>query len=173
MGTSSKQVENPKDTIGSDKLPIHLFPATAVALGSLANLHGNLKYGRNNFRAAAVRYTVYLDAIIRHAQAALEGEDVDPESGLPHEAHILASAAILCDAEACGKRIDDRNYAGGFFRGFVNRWTPHVKRLKEQFKDKNPKHWSIQDNKEYTYEEGLKLGLWGKINAGTTAAKQE
>lgn len=142
------QAENPKDAIGSDKLPIHLFPATAVALGSLANLHGNLKYGRNNWRAAGIRYTVYLDAIIRHAQAAIEGEDVDPESGLPHEAHILAGTGIIVDARAAGTLIDDRNYKGGFWRKFVEQWTPHVARLKEQFKDKNPKHWTIKDNRE-------------------------
>lgn len=142
------EVENPKDAIGSDKLPIHLFPTTAMALGSLANLHGNLKYGRNNWRAASVRYTIYLDAIIRHAQACLEGEDVDPESGLPHEAHILAGAGILCDAAACGRLIDDRNYRGSFWRGFVEKWTPHVARLKEQFKDRKPKHWQISDGRE-------------------------
>lgn len=138
--------ENPKDAIGSDKLPIHLFPATAVALGSLANLHGNLKYGRLNWRAAGIRYTVYLDAIIRHAQAALEGEDMDPESGIPHEAHILSSAAIIVDAAATGQLIDDRNYKGNFWREFVDKWTPHVKRLKDQFKDKKPKHYTIKDN---------------------------
>lgn len=141
------KIENPKDTVGSNKLPIHLFPATAVALGSLGNLHGDLKYGRLNWRAAGIRYSVYLDAIIRHAQAALEGEDVDPESGLPHEAHILAGAGIIVDAQAVGKLIDDRNYKGSFWRGFVDKWTPHVARLKEQFKDKNPKHWDINDGK--------------------------
>lgn len=146
MPDTFSNVENPKDRIGNDKLPIHLFPATAIALGCLGNLHGNLKYGRNNWRAAGVAYTIYLDAIIRHAQAALEGEDTDPESGLPHEAHILAGTAIIVDARACGKLIDDRNYAGGFWRGFVDQWTPHVKRLKELFKDKNPKHYTIRDN---------------------------
>jgi hypothetical protein len=146
MDTSSNQVVNPKDAIGSDKLPIHLFPTTAVALGCLANLHGNMKYGRLNWRAAGIRYTVYLDAIIRHAQAALEGEDVDPESGLPHEAHILASAGIIVDANATGQLMDDRNYKGSFWRSFVDKWTPHVKRLKDEFKDKKPKHWLITDN---------------------------
>lgn len=141
-------VENPKDTVGSNKLPIHLFPTTAVALGSLANLHGDLKYGRLNWRASSVRYSVYLDAIIRHAQAALEGEDVDPESGLPHEAHILASAGIIVDANAVGNLVDDRNYKGSFWRGFVDKWTPHVKRLKDQFGDKKPKHWTISDNED-------------------------
>lgn len=139
-------VENPKDRIGNDKLPIHLFPQTAVALGSLANLHGNLKYGRLNWRAASVAYTIYLDAIKRHCDAILEGEDIDPESGLPHEAHILAGAGILVDAAATGNLIDDRNYKGKFWRGFVDKWTPHVARLKEQFKDKKPRHWTIKDN---------------------------
>ena len=41
---------NPKDMIGSNKLPLHLWPNTATAMGSLGFLNGALKYGRANFR---------------------------------------------------------------------------------------------------------------------------
>lgn len=145
-GTEKDIVENPKDVIGSDKLPVHLFSAAGVAMGALGKLDGALKYGRNNFRAANIRYTIYLDALKRHIDALQEGEDDDPESNLHHLCHILASADILADAYAGGTLIDDRNFGGAYWRGFLNKITPHVKRLKEKHKDKNPKHWTIKDN---------------------------
>lgn len=41
---------NPKDIIGSDKLPLHLVPFSAIAYECLAYLEGALKYGRANWR---------------------------------------------------------------------------------------------------------------------------
>ena len=46
---------NPKDAVGSDKLPLHLWPTTATVVGALGLLDGALKYGRSNFRAVGVR----------------------------------------------------------------------------------------------------------------------
>ena len=137
--------ENPKDLIGHNKIPLHLFPAAGIISGALGNLDGALKYGRSNWREAGIRYTVYLDAIRRHAIAALEGEDIDPDSGLSHESHILASAAIIEDAKACGTLIDDRNYKGSFWRSFIDKATQHVARLREKHRDNTPKHWTIGD----------------------------
>jgi hypothetical protein len=141
-------VENPKDVIGSNKIPVHLFPQAAVYMGALGNADGAFKYGRNNWRAAEIRYTVYLDAIKRHCDALLESEDEDPESGLNHLCHILATAGIIADAMANDKLVDDRNYTPkpGAWRGFVNKLTPHVKRLREKHGDKSPKHWTSKDN---------------------------
>lgn len=136
---------NPKDMIGSDKLPLHLWPETATAMGCLGLLDGALKYGRGNFRAVGVRYSIYIDALRRHANALFEGEDIDPDSGLPHEAHALACLAIIVDAKAAGKLTDDRNVKGGY-RKLVEELTPHVKRLKQKHADKSPKHYTIQDN---------------------------
>ena len=104
---------NPKDILGSDKIPLHLWPQTATVLGALALLDGTLKYGRGNFRAVGARASIYVDALGRHVSAWFEGEDVDPDSGLPHMAHALSCIAILVDAEACGKLTDDRQYPGG------------------------------------------------------------
>lgn len=144
--TSSSDVveKNPKDVIGSGKLPLHLWPETATVLGSLGLLDGMLKYGRSNWRFAGIRYSRYIDAIRRHANALFEGEDIDPDSGLPHEAHILATIAIIVDAKAAGKLIDDRQYPGGY-RALVEEMTPHVQRLKDKHADKNPKHYTIAD----------------------------
>ena len=146
IGTADPTLKptNPKDAIGSDKLPLHLWPETATLYGCLGLLDGALKYGRSNWRETGVRTTIYVDALRRHVNAWLEGEDFDPDSGVPHLAHALACLAILVDAQAAGKLNDDRAYPGGY-RALVEEMTPHVKRLKEKHKDKSPKHWTVAD----------------------------
>ena len=136
---------NPKDAIGSDKLPFHLWPETATALGCLGMLDGALKYGRSNFRPAGVRASVYYDACRRHLNKWFEGEEQDPDSGLDHLAHALACIAIIVDARAAGVLTDDRMYSKGGYAKLVDELTPHVKRLKEKHRAKNPKHWTKQD----------------------------
>lgn len=137
---------NPKDAIGCNKIPFHLFPETATIYGTLGLLDGALKYGRGNWREAGVKISIYYDACRRHMDAYFEGEDIDPDSGLPHLAHAMACIAILIDAFAANKLVDDRAYKGGY-RKLINEMTPHVARLKELHKNKNPKHWTIKDNK--------------------------
>ena len=136
---------NPKDAIGSSKLPIHLWPETATAMGTIGLLDGMLKYGRMNWREAGVRASIYIDALRRHLAAYAEGEDVDPDSGAPHLAHIGACWAILVDASAAGKLTDDRNYNGAGYRRLVEELTPHVERLKSVHAGKSPHHYTIAD----------------------------
>lgn len=138
---------NPKDQIGSGKMPLHLWPKTASVVGSLALTDGALKYGRSNWRVAGVKATIYTDALERHMTAWLEGEDVDPDSGIPHLGHALACLAILVDAQAAGKLTDDRQVQGGY-RALLSEMTPHVARLKTLHSDKEPKHYTISDNQK-------------------------
>lgn len=138
---------NPKDMIGSNKLPLHLWPETATVLGCLALLDGALKYGRCNYRAIGVRASIYYDAARRHLNAWFEGEDTDKDSGLPHLAHALACIAILVDAEAAGLLTDDRQIAGGL-RTLIERMTPHVARLKEVHANSEARHYTIADSKK-------------------------
>lgn len=132
---------NPKEAIGSNKIPLHLWPETASVLGALGLLDGTLKYGRSNFRAAGVKASVYYDAARRHLSRWFEGQDNDPDSGLPHLAHVLACIAIIVDAQAAGSLTDDRMYPGGF-QHLIDDMTCHVSRLKELYKDKNPRHFT-------------------------------
>lgn len=141
------KLSNPKDFIGVNKIPFHLWPETASICGALGLLDGELKYGRCNWRVAGVRISVYYDACRRHMNAYFEGEDIDPDSGIHHLSGALASIAIIVDALAAGKLIDDRMYPGGY-RKFIDEMTPHVARLKELRKDKHPKHWTIQDREK-------------------------
>ena len=133
---------NPKDAIGSDKLPLHLWPESATAMGCIGMLDGALKYGRGNFRAIGVRASIYVDACRRHLAAWMEGEDCATDSLVPHLAHALACLAIIVDAEAAGKLNDDRNLSAGY-RELVEKLTPHVPRLKAAHSDKNPYHYTI------------------------------
>ena len=52
--------------------------------------------------------TTYLDAANRHLMALQEGEDVAKDSLVLHAAHLMATCAIIIDAEACGTLVDDR-----------------------------------------------------------------
>ncbi len=103
---------NPKDRIGVTKAPIRLWPPLATVVGSMVMALGAKKYGPYNWREKKVQYSVYLEAAQRHIFAAFDGEDLDPESGLPHIAHAMACMAILLDADSTGKMIDDRPVPG-------------------------------------------------------------
>jgi hypothetical protein len=138
------KLTNPKDFVGSDKLPLHLWPETATAMGCLGLLEGALKYGRSNWRKSGVRYSIYIDALRRHINALFEGEDIDPDSGAPHLSHALACLAIIVDAQAAGNLVDDRQYPGGY-RKLVDELTPLVAQMKKRHEDKNPKHYTIAD----------------------------
>ena len=138
---------NPKDAVGSDKLPLHLWPTTATAVGCLPMLEGALKYGRSNFRAIGVRASIYYDACRRHLDAWFEGEDDAPDSGIPHLGHALACLAIIVDAGAAGKLTDDRMVPGGYL-ATRDALTAHVARLKALHAGKQPKHYTIADQPE-------------------------
>lgn len=132
---------NPKDAVGCSKLPMHLWPTTASAVGCLGLLDGMLKYGRSNWREGGVRASIYFDAAVRHLNAWFEGEEDDPDSGVPHLGHALACLAILVDAKASGELTDDRMFADGQYRRLVTELTPHVERLKLKHAGKAPHHF--------------------------------
>lgn len=148
--SSSTKPTNPKDAVGSDKLPMHLFPQSAVAFGVIGLLNGMLKYGRTNWREAGIRPSIYVDAIIRHLTDWFEGNEVDPDDGVHNLAGAQASLAILIDALCTGNLNDDRNYNGKSWREARARMEPMVKNLKELHAGRDPKHWTIKDNPNET-----------------------
>lgn len=79
-----------KDT---GKEPISYIPSEFI-LG-IANVFafGAKKYSANNFRLGMAHSRV-LDAASRHILAILKGEEIDPESGLPHIYHAGCSLAM-------------------------------------------------------------------------------
>lgn len=149
---------NPKDMIATNKLPLHLWPETASAYGAMGFLDGALKYGRTNWRYAGVRASIYYDTTRRHLAAWFEGEDTDPQSGVPHLGHALACIAILVDAKEAGKLNDDRAYPGGY-AGLPQRFESLVAELRAKHADKDPQHYTIMEAPV--------------MSAGTTSAVEE
>ncbi|MFM7027812.1 MAG: dATP/dGTP diphosphohydrolase domain-containing protein [Chakrabartia sp.] len=105
--------ENPKDAVGS------LKPSTwsvmprwvMLAVGRVMSC-GAAKYGAFNFRETKIRASVYEDAIERHLQLWFDGEDNDPETGVSHLASVMASCALLMDAQRRGMLADNRQKTG-------------------------------------------------------------
>lgn len=147
MSKPDTKPTNPKDAIGSNKLPMHLVPDTMTAVASLAFLEGALKYGKFNWRVAGVRMSVYLDAIERHLSKFRNGENADPTTGVPHLASVLACIGIVLDADLCGKLTDDRApYAP--MGQLIDQMAENVVGLKELFKDHNPHQHTIEDARD-------------------------
>lgn len=99
---------NPKDACGIKKAPMSCVPLPVLMELGLGMMEGGAKYGRHNFRVIGVRASVYFDAACRHLFAWWEGEDLDPDSGMPHIVKAMACLAVLRDAQIQGQCTDDR-----------------------------------------------------------------
>jgi hypothetical protein len=81
---------------GKPKLSM-LFEASDALIGVTRVLEfGANKYERGGWKNAD-RYntTEIIDSLLRHTLAYMDGEDNDPDSGLPHVDHITANALFL------------------------------------------------------------------------------
>lgn len=104
---------NPKDIAGSKKPSTwSVMPRWVMLLVGRVMSVGAAKYGAFNYRETRISASVYQDALERHLQLWFDGEDTDPESGVSHLAHAIASCALLLDAQATGKLHDDRQKTG-------------------------------------------------------------
>jgi hypothetical protein len=129
---------NPKDAIGTRKVPASCVPAPVIAEIGLALLEGACKYGRHNYRIAelGVRASVYYDATMRHLWAWWEGEDIDPDSGLSHVTKAIASLTVLRDAMIRGNVTDDRPPRTE--SGWVGELNEQASAVLDRFPDKVP-----------------------------------
>lgn len=132
---------NPKDSQARDKLPLDLVPSSLAAWAALAFAEGAAKYGAYNWRVAGVSASVYRAALERHVMSWWNGEDADPETGVPHLASMAACIGILIDADLCGKLADDRPPAMPM--GEHVRAAEHaVRHTRALFADRQPLHWT-------------------------------
>jgi hypothetical protein len=79
------------------------------ALIGLAHVltHGAKKYSAHNW-AKGAHWSRYLDAAGRHSAAFTAGEDIDPDSGLPHIDCLFACVAFLSAYQKRRIGKDDR-----------------------------------------------------------------
>lgn len=99
---------NPKDAVGTKRTPVSVIPMPVIAEIGNGMLEGARKYGRHNYRAAGVRYSVYMDAAFRHLMQWWEGQDIDPDSGIHHLSKAMAALVVVRDSIMQGNAIDDR-----------------------------------------------------------------
>ena len=134
---------NPKDAIGIGKAPMSTVSAAVLMEVGVAMLEGASKYGRHNYRAAGVRASVYYDALMRHAMAWWEGEDLDPDSGMSHITKAIATLVVLRDAMIQDKFTDDRPPRSAPFLPALN---DKAAALLTKHADKRPRHYTIADS---------------------------
>lgn len=163
---------NPKDAIGSTKLPLHLVPGTLKAYAALAFAEGAAKYGAYNWRAAGVRASIYKSALERHLEKWWNGEWSDPDSGVPHLASVIACAGIILDADLVGKLNDDRPPEAPLSE-HIDDMAATVAALFQMHADKDPHHWTIQDVIPGSDDEAAIAEARADLAAGRTISHAE
>lgn len=143
--TPETKHSNPKDRIGSTKLPLDLLSAPAKVAWCLAQLEGALKYGTWNWRNAGVRTSIYIAAIERHLEKFKNGEDRDPVTRVHHLGNVMAGAAIMLDAQAVGLLTDDRPPMSPTAT-LIDAAQEDVLHLQRLYGDVQPRNFTIEDS---------------------------
>lgn len=94
-----------KDNRGKSR--VDLLPmSTLVAIGEVLE-YGARKYKPNNWRLG-LNWSDTMASLLRHLFAFHEGQDLDPETGLPHLAHAGCQLLFLLEYYLTGTGEDDR-----------------------------------------------------------------
>ena len=99
---------DPKGEAGAAKPGLDNISLAAQYYEGAVMKQGVDTYGAYSWCEHSMKASTYYNAILRHLSAWWQGEDLDPTSGLPHMAHIRASAGILIDQQETNRLIDDR-----------------------------------------------------------------
>jgi len=90
-----------------DKPRMDLLPPEALIAVAEVLTYGANKYAAHNWRNG-LNHSRMVAALLRHLMAYQTGEDADPESGLPHLAHMACNALMLLTSAKGGLGTDDR-----------------------------------------------------------------
>lgn len=126
--TSKATTANPKDLVGNTKVSVTKFPVIGTVMGAMAMMDGAEKYGPYNWRDKHVIASIYIDALFRHVMDWFEGQEAAADSEVHHLGHAIACAAILLDAQATGKLIDDRPSVNpNWFPALLDKFSETIK----------------------------------------------
>lgn len=90
-----------------EKPRVDLLSALAMLGTAEVLTFGARKYAANNWRNG-IAWSRLTGALLRHTFAFMRGEDLDPESGLPHVDHIACCAMFLQEHFRLRRDLDDR-----------------------------------------------------------------
>ncbi len=96
VGTDGGVKQIPSATMkwDSDKEPLAWIPAECVQGIAKVLAYGAAKYEKDNWRRG-IPMSRYISAALRHINAWNSGEDLDPESGLPHIDHAMCGLMFV------------------------------------------------------------------------------
>lgn len=140
---SDEKPSNPKDVLGTTRIPLSLPSQIASAEEALALVEGGLKYGFHNYRVVGVKSAIYIDAAFRHLAKYYNGENRDPKTGVHHLGSVRACTGIILEADALGILVDNRPVSNPNFSAQLDALEARVKHLREMFKEHNPQHYFI------------------------------
>lgn len=90
-----------------NKLRYDLIPAIAQREYAKVWTMGANKYEPRNWEKG-MPWTEVIASAMRHLEAIRLGEDIDPEDGLLHAAHLMCNAAMLAEFYFTHPEFDDR-----------------------------------------------------------------
>lgn len=88
-----------------------LLPTLPLEYVARVYTMGAKKYSDHNWRKGMAWSRVY-DAMLRHLNKYWGGEVIDPESGLPHLAHVVFGCFSLMEYQQTHPELDDRDKEG-------------------------------------------------------------
>jgi hypothetical protein len=92
-----------------EKEVLGLIPPKAMFGIGRALTHGAKKYHNYNYKTGkGLDWIRIYSALLRHLEAWIDGEDIDPESKLNHLDHVGACAVMLMDLVYSKKGSDSR-----------------------------------------------------------------
>ena len=91
----------------ADKARMDLLSNVALKELSKVLAFGASRYGEHNWRQG-IETSRLLGAMLRHILAYQDGETLDPETGLSHIAHAMASAMFILELAVTRPDLDNR-----------------------------------------------------------------
>jgi len=87
---------NPGTKFDGEKIRLDLIPVKPLQLIGKVLTHGAAKYADRNWEKG-IDFNRMYGAVLRHLTAWFDGENTDPDSGLPHLAHALCCLMFLSE----------------------------------------------------------------------------
>lgn len=98
---------NDEQKFDGGKPPLSMLPRRPLEQISYVIEYGAKKYCQHGWRKGRV-FSRDADAALRHIFQWNEGEDLDPESGLPHLAHAACDLLFLLESIVTHPEFDNR-----------------------------------------------------------------